>query len=63
MGQFCTFPTRTQGICSKWISGVGKSRCDKHEGLKEVIKAPVRKFRGDSKWGKENGLTSKYETN
>jgi len=53
---FCTFQTKTMGICSKWISGLGEGRCSKHKGRKEVIKAPVRKFRGDSSWAKKEGM-------
>ena len=56
---WCTFETGYAGSCGKWVSGIKSDRCDKHKGKENKPKLEkIPKFRGDSKWQKENLLWS-----
>ena len=51
---FCHYQTRSTGMCGRRCDG---DRCDVHKGLVEKPKIEkIPKYRGYSKWGKENGL-------
>lgn len=56
----CLYRTARMGFCSKYIKE--GDRCEKHFGLKGEIRFPQKKFRGDSKFQKEQAMfTNKGE--
>ena len=53
---FCEFQTLSTGRCLMYTPD-GSGICKKHFGLKEKPKTQkIKKFRGDSNWGRENGM-------
>ena len=56
---FCQYQTSYVGKCLMYQPDLSE-RCDRHKGLIEKTKRVRQpKFRGDSKWQKENGYFDK----